>query len=66
MRVYRAEFHQLLMKQNSDNVFEGKLKALLAVPRSPIKLLYRAKNLNFLNLVHRKVLKTFQTGVGEF
>jgi len=51
----------------------GKLKATLAVQtrvlqrflETAIELLFGAKGLNVPSLVHRKVSRTFETGVGE-
>ena len=73
MQVSQAKFHRLLVKLGPDCALARKLKAPLAVQtRVPqfvlgtaIELLYGAKGLNVLNLVHRKVSKIFETGVGE-
>ena len=57
---FPSKFHYPLMKLNPDGVFDGKLKALLAVQTrvllfvlaTAIELLYAAKALNVLNRVY--------------
>ena len=57
---------ELCSKRKTESFFAVQRRVLLYFLATVIELLYGAKGLNAPSLVHRKVSKTFENGMGEF